>query len=264
MMKIKAVNLVYFVGLFALLGNHSMIAQNTTSKTDKNETIAQRTSKEFVTKLLKKRNVADLTNTMFVNDFTSHFTSETEFFPDSLYNELTKKERERFFATEFNLFYLRAVDTYLKPNEEKNKSLEKTFWSAYAVVLPIELAKRIEAVVVSKNKKPLQFTNVTDFRERIQLIENVLNESREYLAKMNFEQSPSFVKQFEDSVYDDAINYRVRKYVGGANIKDCEPLIGFPENQVFYRVETPLYMGVVFVKVGKHMKIVRLTVVDDD
>jgi len=95
-------------------------------------------------------------------------------------------------------------------------------------------------------------------------MEKVLAEARVHLIQQGIEQTPEFQRELDDKVTDTGIEYRVRAYIGGGNIKDCEPLIGFPANQKFYRVEIPLMMGVILAKVNGQMKIVRLTYVDGD
>jgi len=90
-------------------------------------------------------------------------------------------------------------------------------------------------------------------------------EAIRYLKRRDIEQTAQFQRRLKtNDTFGTGINYRVRVYTGGQNVKDCEPLVEFPESYRFIRVELPLLIGAIFIRDGEQMKIVRLTFVDGD
>jgi hypothetical protein len=103
------------------------------------------------------------------------------------------------------------------------------------------------------------------FRLFMPAIEKALAEARAYLKRRGLEQTPEFQKHLiSNERLGTGVNYRVRAYIGGQNIKDCDPLVGFASNQKFFRVELPLLIAAILTKDGEQLKIVRLTFVDGD
>jgi len=206
------------------------------------------------------RDVALLIDEMLLPDFISHFVSGDGSVSPSVYSHLTKAERLRLFITQTNGSYLKTLD--VKSETKRNYSENKSGKFAFKSILPAAMAERLRKVAWRGGE--FRFSNYKDFHSRLPKIEQVLSEARDYLSTKGLEQNPKFQRRLDDTVQGTGINYRVRAYVGGDNIKDCEPLVGFPANQKFYRAETPLFVGVILVKIGDQMKIVRLTQVDGD
>jgi hypothetical protein len=217
---------------------------------------AQQTAQRFVKRIQETRNVLSLSDDMFVPGFISHFASGDEGVPSSVYLRLTSAERLRLFAARYNASYLIALDVINSPQANFSPQL------AFDSILPTAIARKLRRTLWRGNE--FRFSSYRDFQSRIRKIENALAEARQYLGRKCIERTPEFQQKFNDTVTDTGLHYRVRAYIGGNNIKDSEPLIGFPANQKFFRVETPLFIGVILVKAGDQMKIVSLTSVDGD
>ncbi len=222
---------------------------------------AQETAQRFESRMLQTRDVAALFDELFLPNFISHFmSSDCECIPLSLYSQLSEDKRIRWFVAVNNISYLITLDVLHGPsrNPEDDKYLDSTFKR----ILPDKLAKQLQKLIPQESD--FQITDYQAFQSTLISLEKILAKARVHLIRQGIEQTSEFQKELRDKVTNTDIGYRVRAYVGGENVKDCEPLIGFPANQKFYRVETPLMMGVILVKDGEQMKIVRLTIVDGD
>lgn len=67
-----------------------------------------------------------------------------------------------------------------------------------------------------------------------------------------------------DDTTGKGLNYRVTVYASDEVERECWKPCRLFAKQTFYRVETPLFFGLLFVKDGKQMKIVAVTDADDD
>ena len=252
---------VFLVSAILLMNANTTIGTIKYRTLQQDEREAQNIAQEFVKRFQKTRDVEVLTKDMFLDNFISHFVSGDKTVPLSLYLRLTNNERFRLFVIQSNISYLQAIDVLWRP-EKKYESDEENARLAFQSILPNTLAEKIKTIAFRGGR--LAFADYRDFRLRLPEIEKVLAEARSHLIKQGIEQTPKFQKELDDTITNEGINYRVRTYIGGDDIKDCERLVGFPKNQKFYRVETPLFLGVILVKVKNQMKIVRLTVVDGD
>lgn len=222
---------------------------------------AQQAAQRFVRRIQQTRDVAPLIRELFAPDFVSHFvSSDCECMSQELYSRLSKSERIRWFVALNNLSYLVTLDVLHGPSrnpEDKNYRA-----SSFKGILPDKIAEELQKLMVHEND--YQVKDYRAFRSLLTRMEKVLAEARAHLVRQGIEQTPEFQRELADKVTGTGIDYRVRAYVGGQNIKDSGPLIGFPSRQKFYRVEIPLMMGVILTKVRGRMKIVRLTYVDGD
>lgn len=222
---------------------------------------AQQAAQLFVSRMQQTRDVTALIDELFLPDFIAHFISaDCECIPLSLYSRLSKNERLRWFAALNNYSYLVTLDVLHGPT--RNPYDDKYLDSFFKRILPDKLAEQLQKL--SPQESDFQITDYQAFQALLTPLEKLLAEARAHLIRQGVEQTTEFQKELDDKVTDTGIDYRVRAYIGGENIKDCEPLIGFPASQKFYRVETPLMMGVILIKDGGRMKIVRLTIVDGD
>jgi hypothetical protein len=221
----------------------------------------QRAAQLFVRRMQQTRDVAPLINELFAPNFISHFVSgDCECIPPQLYSRLSRTERLRWFVALNNFSYLITLDVLQGPT--RNPEDENYLASTFKRILPDKTAEELQNLMPQEND--FQIEDYQAFRSLLIHMEEVLAEARAHLIQQGIEQTPEFQRKLDDKVTDRGIEYRARAYIGGGNIKDCEPLIGFPTNQKFYRVETPLMMGVILTKVNEQMKIVRLTYVDGD
>jgi hypothetical protein len=228
--------------------------------TKQEECEAQQTAQQFVKRMLETRDVAPLIDEMFLSDFISHFVSGDDSMSPSLYSNLKHTERLHLFVAQSNATYLATLDAIYKP--KRKLSADERYKEAFKSILSPVLAERLQNVVWPGNE--FRFSSYKDFQSRISKIEKVLSEARSYLISQGIEQTPEFQEKLNNTIKGTGVNYHVREYIGGDKIKDCEPLVGFPANQKFFRVETPLLIGVILVKDNNQMKIVRLTYVDED
>jgi len=209
----------------------------------------------------KTRDVAPLIRELFLPNFISHFVAgDCECMSPHFYSRLSKRERIRWFVALNNFSYLITVDVL--HGRDLNPSDEGYDASAFKGVLPDKTAENLQRIVPDKIDDQIKDNKV--FRSLLSRVEKALAEARLHLIRRGIEQTPEFQRRLDDRVTNTDIGYRVRAYIGGDNIKDCEQLVGFPSKQKFYRVEVPLMMGVILVKHGKRMKIVKLTYVDGD
>jgi hypothetical protein len=222
---------------------------------------AQQAARLFVSRMQQTRDVTPLINELFLPDFISHFVSgDCECISPSLYSQFSASERSRWFVALYNYSYLVTLDVLNRP--KRNYSEDELRNLGFTSILPHDLAVRLQNLITQETQ--YQITDHQSFESLLNSMEGLLAEARQYLAQQNIEQTPEFQRELDDRITDTDIGYRVRAYIGGNNIKDCEPLIGFPANQKFYRVEVPLMMGVILVRDGGQMRIVRLTYVDGD
>ncbi len=227
---------------------------------DREKREAQGAAQVFVKRMQQTRDVAALIDELFVPDFVSHFVSgDCDCLPPELYLCLSDTDRLRWFVALNNLSYLITLDVLHRPaNYTEDESHELAFKS----ILPDTVAAKLQSL--TSQEKDFQIGDSQAFQSLLLSLERALAEARPHLLRQGIEQTPEFQKELDDTVQDTGINYRVRAYIGGDDVKDCEPLIGFPANQKFYRVEIPLMMGVILVEDERQMKIVRLTYVDGD
>ncbi|HEX6189816.1 MAG TPA: hypothetical protein VFZ40_17200 [Pyrinomonadaceae bacterium] len=228
--------------------------------TKQEEREAQQTAQRFVKRIQQTRDVVPLLDEMFLPDFISHFVSGEESVSPSIYSRLTPAERLRLFVAQTNAAYMGTLDAICTP--DANRSEEERYRAAFESFLPSSTAEKLRSTVWRNNE--FQFSSYEDFQLRLPQIEKVLSEARTHLVNQGLEQRPEFQRKLDDTVRGTGINYRVRTYIGGNNIQDCETIVGFPPSQRFFRVETPLLLGVVMTKVGNAMRIVRVTAVDGD
>ncbi len=222
---------------------------------------AQNTARRFVGRMQQTRDVSALINELFVPDFSSHFVSgDCECLPPWLYSQLSARERLRWFVALNNFSYLTILNVLHGP--PRNPAADNYLDSTFESILPNDLARRLRKLIHQEND--FQIADRQAFQSFLIPAEKTLAEARRHLVRQGIEQTPGFQKELRDEVTGKDIGYRVRAYVGGENVKDCETLVGFPADQIFYRVETPLMMGVVLTRHAGQMKIVRLTIVDGD
>jgi hypothetical protein len=222
---------------------------------------AQQAAQLFVRRIQRTRDVAPLIRELFAPNFISHFiSSDCECMSQELYSRLSKSERIRWFVALNNLSYLMTLDVLHGPM--RNPKNKENLASTFKRILPDKVAEELQKLMVQEND--YQVREYRAFRSLLIRMEKVLSKARAHLIRQDIEHTPEFQRELDDKVTGTGIEYRVRAYVGGQYIKDCEPLIGFSPKQKFYRVEIPLMMGVILTKVGREMKIVRLTYVDGD
>jgi hypothetical protein len=228
--------------------------------TKQEEREAQQFAQRFVKRLQETRDVTPIIDEMFLPDFISHFVSGDETVSPSLYSLLMPAERQRLFIAQTNAGYLATLDVICKP--ERKMSEEEKYKSAFESILPSATAEKLRNAAWPNNQ--FAFSSYEDFQSRLPEIEKALSEARTYLISHLIEQTPEFQSKLDDTVKGTGMNYRVRAYIGGDEIKDSESLVGFPANQKFFRVETPLQMGVILIRDDNQMKVVRVTGVDED
>lgn len=260
-MKLQRIAAVSLICIALFITANNCFAMDEVPLTEQEKCEAQQAAQHFVKRMQKTRDVSLLFEELFLPDFISHFVSDAdESISASLYSQLTQAERRRLFIVQINGSYLITLD--VKSGTTDNYPADKSGKSAFKNILPAAMAERLRNVAWREGE--LQFSDYQDFQSRLPKIEGVLSEARTYLIKRGIEQTPKFQRSLDDTITGEGINYRVRAYVGSDEIQDCEPLGGFPANQKFFRVETPLFLGVILVKDGNRMRIVRLTVVDGD
>ena len=222
---------------------------------------AQEAARSFVVRMQQTRDVAALIDDLFLPGFVSHFVSEDGLSP-SLYSRLSRSERQRLFIATHNLHYLSAITIMSDYDDMKVVYEEKTF-------KPKLLLPHSTLVKLRRALRPFggqtELTSYQQVRSFLPAMEMALAEASAYLKRRDIEQTVQFQKRMTtNDTFGIGINYRIRVYTGGQNVKDCEPLVGFPESYRFIRVELPLLIGAIFIRDGKQMKIVRLTSVDGD
>jgi hypothetical protein len=247
--------------LLAMVTNPVASQEEPQPISDQERKEAQQVAQLFVIRMQQTRDVTPLINELFAPNFISHFVSgDCECLSPQLYSRLSKTERIRWFVALYNLSYIITLDVLHGPT--RNPEDEKYLASTFKRVLPNRTAEKLQKLMIQEND--YQIKDYRAFRSLLTRMEKVLAEARAYLIQQGIEQTPEFQRELDDKVTDTGIEYRVRAYIGGNNIKDSEPLIGFPATQKFYRVEIPLMMGVILTKVNGQMKVVRLTYVDGD
>jgi hypothetical protein len=260
-MGLRQITYACLIGITLSITASASLATDEAQLTEQETRAAQQAARRFVKRMQQTRDVSLLFDELFLPDFISHFVSDDESMPKSQYSRLTKKERLRLFTIHFNTVYLTTLDVLSKPEKRYVEGeREKT---AFESIFPAPMARELRSTLWRKDGEA-RFGSHQNFQSELAEIEKLLAKARAYLIKRGLEQTPDLQRKLDDTVKGTGINYRVRAYVGGDNIKDCEPLIGFPTNQKFFRVETPLFMGVVLIKDDNQMKIVRLTYVDGD
>jgi hypothetical protein len=223
---------------------------------------AQKTAQHFVKRMQQTRDVSVLYREMFLQDFTSHFLSEGEIVPRVVYRRLTRSDRQRLFAAFYNFAYLSAVLVISEHDDLDTVSTADR--STGRFLLPSSISRKLKGFIPGDSE--LRLTNTRRLRRFLTEFEVVLAEARAHLKRSRIEQSSEFQRQIAVSRDElgNGLNYRVRVYTGGMDVKDCEPLIGFSGARKFYRVELPLLVGMILVRDGDRMKIVRLTFADGD
>ena len=259
-MRLRYMACICLIGIFFITTAGGDYAADGESFTEQEQREAQQTAQLFVKRMQETRDVAPLIDELFLSDFVSHFVSSDDSVSPVLYARLTGTERLRLFIAQVNLSYLITLD--IKSEKKRNYSEGEADRAAFKSILPAAVAERLRTVAWRDGE--LRFSSYQDFQSRLPELEKLLSEARDYLIKCGIEQTPEFRRTLDDTVQGTGVNYRVRMYVGGEEIKDCEPLAGFPPTQKFFRVETPLLMGLILVKAGGRMKIVRVTGVDGD
>ena len=215
---------------------------------------AQESAQRFVSRMQQTRDVGALFDELFSADFISHFVSD-DFVPPSLYSRLSHTERQRLFAAIYNLHYLSAVAIMSDHDDMKVVTGERK--SNLKILLPHSTLVKIRRAFRLLGGEDNRMTSYRRFR--------ILAEARAYLKEHEIERTAEFQRRLAPgNGLGTGIDYRVRTYIGGQNIKDCEPMAGFPKNQKFFRVELPLLIAAIFVRDGEQMKIVRLTYADGD
>lgn len=205
------------------------------------------------------RDVNPLIRELFLPNFMSHFVSG-EYDEPEFCARLSQSERRRWFVVQNNYSYLITID--ILNSSDLNPSDPGYEASIFKSILPDKLAEKLQTP--APQGYDFQCKDYQMFRPILVRTEKALARARAHLIKKRLEQTREFQKRLDDKVTNFGIDYRVRAYIGGENVKDCPPLVGFPSNQKFYRVEIPLMMGVILVKHGRQMKIVTLTYVDGD
>lgn len=259
-MKFRILITHFFAWLMLFVAVNTSVAQEEEVEADAQEIgMAQETARRFVSRMQHTRDVAALFDELFLPNFISHLVSE-EGLPPILYSRLTNTERQRFFVVQWNLNYLSSIaiisehdDMGIVTGERKSNS---------RMLLPYSVALKLRRALKSGGT---ELKSYKQFRAFLPAMEKSLAEARFYLKRRGMEQTPGFQKKLNPrDELGSSIYYRVRVYIGGENVKDCEPLVGFPKSQKFFRVELPLLIGAILVKDGNRMRIVRLTIVDGD
>jgi hypothetical protein len=220
---------------------------------------AQRTAQRFVRRMQQTRDVNALIPELFLPNFVSHFVSGESDYPEHC-ARFSQSERRRWFVAHYNISYLIALDVL--QSSDRNPSDPGYEASIFKSFLPDKLAERLQTI--APHELDVQCKDYPSLRPILVRAERALADARAYLLRKRIEQTPEFQKRLDDKITNFGIDYRVRAYLGGGNVKDCPMLIGFPPRQKFYRVEIPLFIGVILVKHAKQMKIVTLTYVDGD
>lgn len=258
--RLMTIALFVWVAMFVMVGGVS--AQEEAEATPLEIEEAQATARRFVSRMLQTRDVAALFNELFLPDFTSHFVSD-EFVPPSLYAHLNRTERQRLFVVMYNVAYLSAVA--LMSDHEDMKVVYGEAQSNTQTLLPRSTLMKLKRAVHLLGDENNRATSYRQLRVFLSAMENALAETRTSLAALDIEKTREFQRRLApQNGLGSGIDYRVRAYIGGQNVKDCEPLIGFPQQQKFFRVELPLLIAAILVKDGRQMKIVRLTFADGD
>ena len=259
-MKLRFMLGTFFTWVMLFIAINPSVAQDTEVEARPQEiAMALETARHFVSRMQQTRDVAALFDELFLPDFIQHFVSEEGLYP-KLYARLTHTERQRFFIMQWNLNYLSSIsiisehdDMDVVTGEGKPKP---------KMLLPYSVALKLRRALKSAGT---ELKTYRQFRIFLPAMEKALAEARFHLRRRGIEQTPEFQRELDSSEdLGSGINYRVRVYIGGKNVKDCEPLAGYPKDQKFFRIELPLLMGAILVKNGNRMKIVRLTIVDGD
>jgi len=259
MRKINSVFSILILLVFLTASGRNVLGQDVT--TDKERREAQAVAQNFVRRMQETRDVKPLLDDLFLPDFVSRFMSDNENIPRTDYEKLNADERIRLVTIEVNAAYLATLDVLNTPRKRYVEG-EDVYESAFASILPKHLADALKQAIWPNEK--FGFSDAKDFRSRLPHIEKVLSDVRIYLANSEVEQTAEFKKRLKDEVTGVGLRYKVTTFIGGENIDDCEPLIGFPSDQKFFRIETPLMLGLVLVKHKNKLKIVRVTGVDSD
>ena len=248
-----------WVALFAPL--RCCLAQAEEEGTVREIKEAQEAARRFVVRMQQTRDVGALINELFLPGFVSHFVSE-EGVSHSLYSRLSRSERERLFVVIYNLHYVSAITIMSDYDDMKVVYEEKTLKPR--LLLPHSTLLKLRRALRQYFGKT-ELTSYQQIRSLLAAMETAVAEAIRYLKRRDIEQTAEFQRRVTTSdTLGSGINYRVRVYTGGQNVKDCEPLVGFPENYRFIRVELPILLGAIFIRDGEQMKIVRLTFVDGD
>ena len=248
-----------WVALFASIS--CCVAQTEEEATVKEIKEAQEAARHFVVRMQQTRDVGALIDDLFLPGFVSHFVSE-EGLSASLYSRLSRSERERLFVVTYNLHYLSAITIMSDYDDMKvideEKTLKPRLLLPYSTLLKLRRALR-------QSFGTTELTSHQQIRAFLPAMEMAVAEAIRYLKRRDIEQTSQFQRRLKtNDPFGTGINYRVRVYTGGQNVKDCEPLVEFPESYRFIRVELPLLIGAIFIRDGEQMKIVRLTFVDGD
>jgi hypothetical protein len=223
---------------------------------------AQAAARRFVNRLMETRDVTALFDELFLQDFISHFTTDYPI-PPSLYARLSQRERRRFFAATYNMHYLSAV--VIMSDHSDTDFVYSLGKPGSKMLLPRSTLMKFRRAIKLLGDEETPMMSYGRFRVFLTAIEKALTEARAHLKRLEIEKTTEFQRELAPrNGLGTGVDYRVRAYMGGQNIKDCEPLTGFPENQKFFRVELPLLMGAILVRDGERMKLVRLTFVDGD
>lgn len=251
--------LVVCVALFVVVG--CAFAQEEEVELTPQELLeAQETAQRFVGRMQQTRDVAALFSELFLPGFMSHLESIETATP-ALYARLTRTERRRLFVAWNNLAYLSSV-TIISGHDDMDVIGGEEKANA-KMLLPLSIALKLRRAL--RHGYETELKSYRQFRSVLPALELALAEARAYLTKRGLEQTAEFQRELASSeAMGDGINYRVRAYVGGMNVKDCGPLTGFPKGQKFFRVEIPLLIGVILTKDDERMKIVNITFVDGD
>jgi hypothetical protein len=262
-MKHGFTSAVLLVIAILLIGGKTGFGQieNEVSESSPHILRAQKTAQQFVRRIQQTRDVSALFDELFLPEFISHFSSQSEVASPAVYSRLTNTERKRLFAAVYNFAYLSAIAIIGDYDDMDIVFGERS--SNPKLLLPNSIILELKRALPPTNAFPIR--SYRRMRDYLIKIERALDKAQVHLRSSHFEQTPEFQSKL---VVGDklgyGINYRVRTYVGGRNIKDCGPLTGFSKNRRFFRVELPLLVGMILVKDGRRMKIVRLTFVDGD
>jgi hypothetical protein len=236
----------------------SVVIQSEELVTSQEREAIKSVAKRFVRRMMETRDLAPLLNEFFPKDFISLYTKDPyENISDGLYRQLSDKEKIRLFVAQINHSYLMVLEMMSDPDSGTRRE------SSFRRIFPERIAKMLDPS--PETESMVEITNLRQLLDGLVKLEKALVEARVILRRKKLEKTLAFRKDLASSEQDRyGIGYRVRALVGTEPMIDKRGVTRFHPGQKIFRVETPIFYGIIFVKVGENYKILFLGPADGD
>lgn len=236
----------------------SVVIQSEELVTSQEREAIKSVAKRFVRRMIETRDLAHLLDELFLKNFVSLYTKDPyEGIAPELYRQLSDREKIRLFVAQQNHGYFMVLEMMSDPDSGTGSRRE----SSFKRIFPERIAKLLDP----SPENAAEVTNRRQLLAGLVKFEKTLVEARAILKRKKLEKTLAFRKDLASGEQDRyGIGYRVRALVLTEPMIDKRGVVRFHPGQKIFRVETPIFYGIVLVKVGEQYKILFLGPADGD